>query len=311
VLYIGGWGRSGSTLLDRMLASTFGFFAAGELREIWWRGCIENRSCGCGEPFGECPFWAKVGDEAFGGWATQDAGARAELRLGLDRPWHVPLLLGPGVLGGYRRRHDEYTAVLGDLYRAIADVSAAPVVVDSSKIPTYGMLLRRTPGIDLRILHLVRDPRGVVHSWRKEMSRQDTNATEPDQSRSDAMYRYGLTSATLRYDMYNMLTQTVARWRTPYLRIRYEDLVAQPVSTVERIGDFAWGTAMTDPGALAAGAVEFTTDHTVDGNPIRFQHGTVPLRLDDAWMTGLDRGTRRKVTALTAPLIAAYHYPFT
>ena len=35
VLFIGGYGRSGSTLLDRVLGSTDGFFSAGELRSLF------------------------------------------------------------------------------------------------------------------------------------------------------------------------------------------------------------------------------------------------------------------------------------
>ena len=72
VLFISGWGRSGSTLLDRMLSSSLGFFASGELREVWWRGVQENRQCGCGVGFNECPFWRAVGIEAFGGWDHEE-----------------------------------------------------------------------------------------------------------------------------------------------------------------------------------------------------------------------------------------------
>src|SRR6476469_754930 len=54
VLFIAGWGRSGSTLLDRMLGQVPGVFSAGELRDIWDRGVREDRLCGCGQPFHEC-----------------------------------------------------------------------------------------------------------------------------------------------------------------------------------------------------------------------------------------------------------------
>ena len=59
VLYIGGWGRSGSTLLDRLLGQAEGSFSVGEMRDLWLRGVLENRRCGCGEPFDSCPFWTR------------------------------------------------------------------------------------------------------------------------------------------------------------------------------------------------------------------------------------------------------------
>jgi hypothetical protein len=303
VLYIGGWGRSGSTLLDRMLGTALGFFTAGELREVWYRGRLENRLCGCGQTFHDCPFWKDVGERAFGGWDTEDARQRAEQRMRLDRPWHLPLLLQPGLWPAYRRRHADYGEVLGKLYRAIADASEAPIIVDSSKIPTYAMLLARAPGIDLRMLHLVRDPRGVAYSWQKQVRRVDGGNT-------DDMYRYGVASTIVRYDMYNGLTQTAGRVSTPYLRIRYEDLVARPLETLRAIGVFAWDSPVVEPGDLDSGMIEFADDHTVDGNPIRFQRGAVALELDDAWRRQLDARSRRSVTVGTAPFLINYRYPW-
>jgi len=121
--------------------------------------------------------------------------------------------------------------------------------VDSSKIPTYAMLLNRAPGIDLRILHLVRDSRGVVNSWRKQVTRLDGGGV-------DEMYRYGLASATFRYDLYNVLAQTFARWRTPYLRIRYEDLVREPLATLEQVCVF-----------LGIDGIDRVTESTVNERP--------------------------------------------
>ena len=48
--------------------------------------------------------------------------------------------------------------------------------------------------------------------------------------------------------------------------------------------------------------------HSVSGNPMRFAAGTIPIRLDERWRTGLPGGQRRAVTALTFPLLAGYGY---
>ncbi|HEX6984894.1 MAG TPA: hypothetical protein VF170_05935, partial [Planctomycetaceae bacterium] len=60
MLYVAGWGRSGSTLLSYILADLPGFVAVGELRYLW--SAISNGElCGCGEPVTACPFWKDIG----------------------------------------------------------------------------------------------------------------------------------------------------------------------------------------------------------------------------------------------------------
>ena len=60
VLFLAGSGRSGSTLVTTALGQVDGFFAAGELRYLWQRGLVDNRPCGCGRPFRECPVWTAI-----------------------------------------------------------------------------------------------------------------------------------------------------------------------------------------------------------------------------------------------------------
>jgi hypothetical protein len=49
--------------------------------------------------------------------------------------------------------------------------------------------------------------------------------------------------------------------------------------------------------------------HSAAGNPMRFVTGEIALRRDDEWVRALSPAARRRVTALTAPLLARYGYP--
>ncbi len=49
-------------------------------------------------------------------------------------------------------------------------------------------------------------------------------------------------------------------------------------------------------------------DHTVSGNPVRFEAGPIEIRPDLEWRTALPTGKRRLVTALTWPLLRRYGY---
>jgi UDP-N-acetylglucosamine transferase subunit ALG13 len=306
VLFVAGWGRSGSTLLARLLGQVPGVFSAGELRDVWLRGAIEDRLCGCGETFRACALWREVGERAFGGWDRLDVAEVQRLRMRLDRPWLPPRLLGSRFAPALDADLLRYRDHLAALYRAIADVTGARVIVDSSKIPTYAMLLRGLPGVDLRVLHLVRDSRGVVFSWQKRVRRTDGAEGEGD----DEMFRYGAASASARYLYYNGLAHALKATRVPYRLLRYEDLLEAPERHLRDTLSFA-GRAPADGefGFLHGGHAELAPNHTVDGNPMRLQQGPVLLRIDDAWRRQMGVVDRTVVSSLTAPLLAAYRYP--
>jgi UDP-N-acetylglucosamine transferase subunit ALG13 len=302
VLFVAGWGRSGSTLLDRILGQLDGVFSVGETRDIWERGVDEDRLCGCGEPFSGCPFWQKVGDVAFGGWSALDVALVQGLRRYVDRPWNLPLLLRPGLRPAFDRRADEYATYLSRLYRGVAEVSGARVVVESGKIATYALLLQRA-GLPLRVVHLVRDSRGVLYSWRKRVQRPDSTSV-PDQ-----MISYGVIGGSARYLGYNLMAAVLARGNRSFVRLRYEDLVADPVHTLRAITTPVG--LVPDPAAeaaLADGRVTLLENHTVDGNPMRLTTGEIVIRRDDEWRRQMGRRERLAVTLLTAPLLARYGY---
>jgi UDP-N-acetylglucosamine transferase subunit ALG13 len=304
VLYIGGWGRSGSTLLDRVMGQVPGFFSVGELREIWQRGLAENRPCGCGAAFLDCPFWTDVGKAAFGGWEAVDQAEVLRLRYSLDRGWSLPLLLARKARLPHSEGIGKYTRTLQDLYRAIGEVSGAKVVIDSSKLPSHALLVRLVDGVDLRLVHLVRDSRGVVYSWHKRVLNRVTSG-EPQY-----MEKYGTVSASARYVFYNWLTRLVGWLGIPYMRMRYEDFIADPRAGVERIHALL-GMPLQDKDLsfVRDGSVSLQPNHTVDGNPMRFAVGSVDLRVDEEWKTGMSASDRLWVTTITSPMLLRYGYP--
>ena len=54
VLFLAGWGRSGTTIIDNILGEIDGFFSVGELYHLWGRGLVQERRCGCGVPPRQC-----------------------------------------------------------------------------------------------------------------------------------------------------------------------------------------------------------------------------------------------------------------
>ncbi|NUR75801.1 MAG: sulfotransferase [Thermoleophilia bacterium] len=294
VLYIAGWGRSGSTILDNVLGQVEGFFSAGELLFLWRRGLLEGRLCGCGEPVRACDVWTRVLDRAFPG------GVDPQEMLGLEarsaRTRHLPLQLAH-----LEPRGDEYGRRLGALYGAIESETGCRVIVDSSKSPAYGHVLANVAGLDVRVVHLVRDPRAVAYSWvRKKLQRDDPRRVRSMRSHGPAM-------SSLYWNLLNESTRVLWRGSGKHLLVRYEDFVDRPQETVDTIVDFV-GEAPAGLPWTTDGELALDRTHTVSGNPSRFDHGTVALRADVEWERSMRARDRRVVDAITLPFRRRYGY---
>jgi len=299
VLYLGGLGRSGTTVLERVLGQLPGVVTAGELVHLWQRGVLDDETCGCGTPFSACPFWTEVGRRAFGGWDRALAERMVALHDRVDRTRHVPLLLVPALLGGRRAELAEYVRTSVALHEAVSATAGGAVVIDSSKHSSLAFVLRTSGDLDLRVVHVVRDSRGVAYSWTKEVQR-------PEASGGSLMTRYSPTRSSVLWTGHNLLFALLRRLGTPVRLLRYEDFVAAPGPVLDGLAAFA---GLPGSGDVVEGdTVELAPSHTVAGNPMRFRTGRISLRRDDAWRTRLPRGRRRLVTALTAPLLLRYGY---
>ena len=302
IAFIGGWGRSGSTLLSRMLAEVPGFIAVGELRDVFLRGTIQDRVCGCGRRFSECDFWQSVGEEAYGGWDKLSIPRIQELRRRTDKPWHLPALLNPGL----RKRTDqavlEYGELFQPLYRSIRRITGARVIVDSSKIASYAAILQRTPGLSPRMVHLVRDPRGTLNSWMKQVRMTD------DLDSTRYMPRYNTAFGAARYVGYNAEMHLVGRG-SPYMLMRYEDLVVEPEAKIREALRFIDSSADFDLSRfIGPDGVKLGMNHTIAGNPMRHESGWIALRPDESWREKMPRSRQLAIASLTFPLLRKYGY---
>jgi hypothetical protein len=301
VLYVAGLGRSGSTILANTLGQVEGFFSGGELNFIWKHALIENRLCGCGRPSRECEFWGPVFDGEFGG--QNEALAREMMRLQYSgaRTRHIPMMLTGGGREKIRERLGKFLDNTGRLYKAIRSVSGSRVVVDTSKEPAYGYALGMVPGVDLRVLHLIRDPRAAAYSWAKKKR-------QPDSTDREFMHRKSPSQSAVLWDAWNAAIEVL--WReTPekYLRLRYEDFVSDPRRSFEDILKLT-GEENADLPLVGEREVKLGISHTVSGNPNRFDTGAVELRQDREWQKKMKPRDNALVTALTLPLLTRYRY---
>lgn len=303
IAFLGGFGRSGSTLLERMLAEVPGVTAIGESVHLWERGLRDDERCGCGEPFSRCPHWQAVGQVAFGGWDTLDVDQVLALKSAVDRTRYVPRLAAPAASAKQAQAVDEYCDLYRRLYRGVAEVTGDAVLVDASKHASLAFALRRAADLDLRVLHMVRDSRGVAYSWSKKVRRTEITDGEV------YMPRYSPAQAAVLWTANNTLFDLLGRLGTAVHRFRYEDLIAQPATVLGEV--LAYLGLPADDETLAflrSDSAELGASHTIGGNPMRFSTGRLTLRADEAWRREMPPRARLGVSALTAWPLASYGY---
>ncbi len=310
ILFIGGFGRSGTTILDNVLGQVDGFFSAGETLYIWDRSFIEDRLCGCSRAFSECPVWQPIAGKIAPRGETAEKRREeldhwVQVRESLT-PKRVTLAarggMSPDSASGIAHGVAEYQRRMIDVYRAIQQETGCQVIVDSSKSPGHGYLLQGSPELDAYAVHIVRDPRAVAFSWQKK------KVYDPSGDQPLMMSRHSPARSSRLWNTWNMATQAV--WKkspSRYMRIRYEDFMAQPRSTLQEILDHV-GEGNRSLDFVRGNTVEMGEIHALAGNPSRFNDGSVELRRDDRWRQDQPAGHRRLVTLLTYPLLRRYGY---
>lgn len=305
VLYLAGLGRSGSTLLERILGELPGACPAGELVHLWNRGVELDELCSCGEPFSQCEFWSAVGEAAFGGWDNLPVARVEELRKALDRSRRIPAMLRH-TDSDFATELREYTNYYAALYDAIRTVSGASVVIDSSKHPSLAFALAARRDLDLRVVQMVRDPRAVAYSWTKATKRPEASGVD----NANAVFTtYSPARAARLWLGHNASLTLLPRRGIPLLTVRHEDVLDDPRGVVQTIATWAGLPANTEIPVSADKVAQLAPTHTVSGNPMRFKTGAVPIIADDTWRRQARPADMRAVTAITMPLLHHFDYP--
>jgi hypothetical protein len=193
-------------------------------------------------------------------------------------------------------RYAEYTLAL---FNAIADLSGAAVIVDSSKSPARALALSRMPGLDLRMLHLVRDVRGVAYSLRK-LSAPKPGEPRSRQPKRRSNLRFAGTWAVVNY----FCERVRPKIPGPNLFTRYEDYTADPDGMLQAVAELLGMERIP----YAAGASYLMTQgHQVAGNEARMRP-VQAIATDETWRRQFGFGMQKGLYLLVLPLMLHYRY---
>jgi hypothetical protein len=300
VLYVMGQDRSGSTILGSVLGSVDRFVHVGELRQLWFQGYIRGALCGCRLPTPDCPFWGRVVSSA-GVPGPESADRVVALGKEVLRLRRFPANLRSTLDAGPRDLRT-YAGLFGRLYRAVAELTGAEVIVDTSKHATQAAVVSILPGVDVRFVHLVRDPRATAYSWQRVKP-------DPGQGPEGRLWRRPTGASARAWILSNLAGDLVRRRHGDRsLLLRYEDFVADPGESLDAILSLL-GVGPHRLPLLDQRTAEIRQGHSISGNPSRFLTGPVALRPDAEWVDRQSARDRLLVTALALPFLRRYGYP--
>jgi hypothetical protein len=256
IAYILAASHSGSTLLAILLGSHPEICTVGELKATSM-GDVDRYLCSCRARIKECPFWSAVaGDMTERGFDFDIADAGTDLVSGADpylqrllRPLHrgpVLELVRDAALGlspAWRSRLSRFHERNSALAETVCARTGKEVVVDSSKVGVRLKYLLRNPALDVKVVRLIRDGRGVALSHvdpARFADARDPSLRGGGMGSSREEESLDIADAAMEWRRSNEEADAIlaglapARWRN----VRYEDLCADPGTTLRSLFAF-------------------------------------------------------------------------
>lgn len=254
--------RSGSTLLEYMLASNDNVVSIGEAHHLksylvgGYSGKRWRHTCSCGVKLTECPFWTSVLSE-------NTKKLVKEYSTSFERQKMSSLSLNPNY-----EKDEHFTQriqLYSQLLQSLATSSKAVFVTDSSKREHQGLALYHHLPNDVKLIYLKRDLRAVVLSklkWQNQIH-----------ARSSSVLAIVIGSLFHRFRQNRAFNKVKSRDK---IAITYSDLCAHPQRTTQLIA------TTLDMGQLGAPRYfERSKSHTIGGTPDKREKQ--PIVYDDSW----------------------------
>lgn len=248
IIYIMGTARSGTTVLEILLAQSDEVFGAGEISGLLQDGYIDNDVCSCGSRFDSCEVWSIVRG------LVQITPADAH-SLHLESKKHERHTGVLASLAGLNKISAKYSEFNESLFSALFSVTNSRAVVDSSKYSGRALSLVKLFDKNVRVIWLTRSPSGIFASFEKK-----NKVEQKEKSRL----------AAFSYVLYVTFVSFIVKKRLggKCLLVSYESLLNSPENELRVIQKWS-GVDLTKSITLAAEQGELGVGHLITGNRLR------------------------------------------
>lgn len=293
IVYINSFTRSGSTLLGMLLNSQNDLVYLGEVRNFH-EALEENRECYCGSNLRECSFWSAVIEKIDKNTLqlytkTKNSAAHKFVKYLTLFNFPVSILRMIGKLSAGIKREIQVIDNILDIYNAASNTTSNSIICDSSHRNTQAKLLWLMHRKNLKIVHLVRDGRGVSNSVMKR-----TNCSMQEAA-----------SSWKRNNIFSFLTH-IGISKKSILRVKYESICLHPFDEIEKICKFIGIPFSKESLQLL---FENSMDHhNLGGSSTIRRNKLSRLELDEKWRNDLDEDQKKEFENIAGKFNRKYGY---
>lgn len=289
IVYIAGYGRSGSTFLDIVLGASPSVYGVGALSNLFKWGA-EGHSCSCGQGVMACDFWGEILREL--GIQQQDCARLEKLSRAVERRRWFKRDVTPAM-------REEYQQLQQRLWGLVVEKAGTRYILDSSKSSKASFhrpALLMEAGFNVKLIHLSRDGRGVLWSVLKKLG-------SPEWQNREAPRPVRAVRAIMGWNVANQQAFTLKKQLPAdnYVHLTYEELVTDPDKALAKLGDFL-GIETRELQAVLHGERGVSAAHNIGGNRLRFEKD-IRLKPDFEWQARLPWYYRPLFWVLSWPMM--------
>lgn len=271
IIYIAGYGRSGSTLLERILGSNEKIFGLGEVKFLI-DSISHNKYCSCGEKINNCNYWSEV---------IENLDLNSEVQ------------------------NNKVNVKINKIYQEIINNTSDEVkyIIDSSKTARDAFFrpFLLSKNFNVKLIHLVRDGRGCMWSNIKGSNRKMEQGLDPTLKMPSLRTSISWQLSNLSPEIFKITKNS-----ENYLRIKYEDFVTDPEIELKRLSSYL-NIDLSEQIDMLINEKEIPLGHQIAGNRLRKKKKII-LKKDIEWKSNLKFYNKLIYWFLCWPFALKYGY---
>ena len=263
IIYLMGAGRSGTTALSVFLGNNENILSVGEINQFF-EHLLGEKQCSCGKNLEKCDFWSNVLSRLPRSFFLEASKYQNVVKK-LEAHSNIPKFF---FIKSLQKDLKTYLYIVESVFYAIQQECPTKYILDSSKYIGRALGLLYSQKYNIKIIYVVRDIRGVIHSFSK-------NVQTPKKPINTIIY----------YLAVNTVAQLVFMVlpSTKILKIKYENFIDNPIGEIERLESFL-DVNLADVKDKIRKNKPFTVMHLIGGNRLR-ENNEIFFTKDVSWKT--------------------------